>query len=97
GDFQFFKEWKQVKEVFAYKDDVFAYDIICLGFRTDDKGTFFWIDEEHDGYRDFEENLPEYFPGIRTDWFREVAFPAFATNVTHLWGTPLIEKLWSED
>ncbi len=84
-------EWGSVLEVFTFKNDVFAYDIICVGFRTDDEGCYFKIDEECEGYGDLLEFLPEVFPGIRTDWFSDVAFPAFEPCVTTLWGAALIE------
>lgn len=80
--------WADVKEVFAHKDDVFAYDIICIGFRIDEKGNFYDVDEEMWGYEELREFLPKQFPGIREDWFRDVAFPPFEPCVTHLWGTP---------
>lgn len=79
-------EWASVLEVFAFKDDVFGTDIICIGFRTDDMGFHWKIDEEYEGYKDLKTFLPEVFPGIRTDWFSDVAFPPLATCLTSLWG-----------
>ena len=80
--------WSAVVEVFAYKDDCFFYDRICVGFRTSGDGTWWRVDEENPGYQELLAALPDHFPGIRTDWFSEVAFPAFATNRTTLWGEP---------
>lgn len=37
--------WADVRQVFAYKDDVVAYDIICIGLRVNDDGTYYVIDE----------------------------------------------------
>lgn len=87
--------WDDVKEIFAFKDDVFAYDIICLGFRLDDAGTYLKIDEECEGYKELLDFLPAVFPYIRTDWFAEVAFPAFATCLISLWGEKRIELIWN--
>jgi hypothetical protein len=87
--------WADVKEIFAFKDDVFAYDIICLGFRLDDDGTYLKIDEEHEGYKELLAFLPTVFPVARTDWFFEVAFPAFATCLTSLWGEKKIGLIWN--
>ena len=87
-------EWGSVLEVFAFKEDVFACDIICIGFRTDDVGGYFKIDEDCEGYGSLLDFLPRMFPGIRTDWFPDVAFPAFEPCVTTLWGTAEMEKIW---
>lgn len=86
--------WDEVKEIFAFKDDVFAYDIICIGFRLDDEGTYFRIDEENEKYRDFLAFLPTVFSGVRIDFFSDVTFPAFATCLTSLRGEKRIELIW---
>jgi hypothetical protein len=80
--------WSEVLEIFAYKLDLGMYDEICIGFRVDTAGTHWWVSEEFVGYRDFVEELGRRFPGIRTDWFSDVAFPAFVENRTTLWGEP---------
>jgi hypothetical protein len=77
--------WASVREVFAYKDDLGTYDEICLGFRFDDAGSCWRVDEECIGYQQLLDELPRRFPGIRTEWWREVAFPAFVANRTTLW------------
>lgn len=86
--------WDSVLEVFAYKDDVFSYDIICIGFRLNDQGTYVRIDEEYEGYKSLIDYLPHVFQGIRSDWFREVAHPAFETCLVTLWGNAKIRTLW---
>ena len=70
----------------AYKLDIGMYDEICIGFRVDSGGTYWWVSEEFVGYREFLEELSRRFPGIRADWFSDVAFPAFVENRTTLWG-----------
>jgi len=81
-------DWSSVREIFAYKDDLWSYDEICIGFRFNDAGEYYWVGESCVGYREFIENLKEKFPEIRTDWFSKVAFPAFDRNRTTLWGSP---------
>jgi hypothetical protein len=79
--------WFDVREIFAFKEDRFSVDDICLGFRVDDAGTYWTVNEDYLGYKKFLAALENRFTGIRTDWFREVAFPAFARNQTTIWGT----------
>ena len=45
----------------------------------------FEIDEEIEGYKEAIEILPKAFNGIEEDWFFEVAFPAFETNMKTIW------------
>lgn len=86
--------WADVKEIFAFKRDLFGYDLICIGFRVSDDGTWWEIDEKMGGYVGLMSVAESAFPGIRTDWFWEVAVPAFVTNLTTLWGEPKIAAIW---
>ena len=78
--------WTSILEIFAYKEDRFTFDDICLGFRFDADGTYWMISEDYIGYQELLDELKRRYDGIRTDWFSEVAFPAFAANRTTLWG-----------
>lgn len=78
--------WSEVLEVFAYKEDQFTADVICLGFRVQQDGTSWRVSEDFIGYKELLSELERRFSGIRTDWFADVAFPAFAPNRTTLWG-----------
>jgi len=78
--------WSDVLEIFAYKEDRFTTDDICLGFRVHEAGTFWMVSEDFIGYKELLSELERRFSGIRTDWFADVAFPAFAVNRTTLWG-----------
>ena len=82
-------DWVSVREIFAYKIDLFSVDEICVGFRFDDAGTYWWVGESYTGYQALLDELPRRFQGIKTDWIREVAFPAFIENRTTLWGEAL--------
>lgn len=84
--------WSDVLEIFAYKEDRFTYDGICLGFRVSEDGTFWMVSEDYMGYQELLAALGHRFSGIRTDWFSEVAFPAFVPNRTTLWGPTWREK-----
>jgi hypothetical protein len=77
--------WADVVEIVAYKEDLLAVDDIRLGFRLGGQSDYFAISEDLNGFNDLLEMLPAHFPGIRTDWFGDVAFPAFAENWTVIW------------
>jgi hypothetical protein len=77
--------WNEIEEIFAFKEDHGIWDDICLGFAIDEKGTFWTVSEEFVGYKPLLGELERRFPGINTDWFADVAFPAFAANRKSLW------------
>ena len=84
--------WVDVREIFAFKRDMFTYDLICLGFRIDDEGNYWEVNEDFVGYDKLRTEFAERFAGICADWFEVVAFPAFATNRTTIWGKTLQKK-----
>jgi len=77
--------WAQVKEIVAWKDDVFAYDILCLGFRVGNLPEYFACDEEQHGWGDLLDAVEQRFGVKKTEWRPKVVFPAFASNWTVLW------------
>jgi hypothetical protein len=81
-------EYGRVRQVVAFQEDHFSYDMICIGFRVDESDDLRRVTEESLGYTELLRELPRRFPGIRTDWFHDVAFPAFMTNWTTLWVAP---------
>lgn len=83
-------QWNDVREVFIFKKDLIATDLICIGFRIDDDGTHMVLHEEGDYWESLLDWLPKAFPGIRTDWHQDVVLPAFAPCLTWLWGEPKI-------
>lgn len=85
---------KEILEVFVFKRDLLTVDCICIGFRLDQDCTFYEIDEEIKGYEEVLKKLPQYFAGIKQDWFPDVAFPAFKTNCQSIWGEKRIEQIW---
>jgi hypothetical protein len=90
-DTQIHVSWAIVKEIFASKLDLFSCDTIRLGFRVSDDGTFFEVDEGNMGYRELLLELERRFGIKNENWWTTVAFPAFASNRTTLWGEP-----WNE-
>ena len=82
-------EWSSVREIAAFKRDLFSYDELCIGFRTDDTDRYAEVWESDPGYAELLAELPRHFAEIRTDWFEQVAHPAFATNWTTIWGEAL--------
>lgn len=85
-------EWASVLEVVAFKEDLFGYDEVCVGFRTGDSASYPRVTEAFVCFQDLLLELPRRFPGIRTNWFSDVAFPAFVPNWTTLWGEPLRQQ-----
>ncbi|KPK84883.1 MAG: hypothetical protein AMJ81_04595 [Phycisphaerae bacterium SM23_33] len=89
--------WSDVKEVFAFKRDIFAVDLICIGFRVSDDGRYWEIDEQMSGYEDVLAAATEAFPGLDPDWWHKVAFPAFKTNLVTLWGRKKTPAIWQSE
>ena len=71
--------WRDVRQVRTYKYDAFAHDVICLTFQVGDDR---WVEIEEDceGFDDFEKKMREAFPCIPESWLWDVAIPSFATN-----------------
>ena len=76
--------WSEVAKIVAFKRDCYAVDLICIAFELDGSRVA-ETDEEMEGWQGLLEVLGEQF-GIREEaWFKKVAVPAFAPNVTTLW------------
>lgn len=78
-------EWTAVREIVAFKRDLFAYDEICLGFRIDDTDRYVEVWESDHGYRELLSALPDHYSRIRSDWLPEVVQPPFVTKRTTVW------------
>ncbi len=83
--------WASVKEIFAFKLDIGTFDTIRLDFRVSDDDSYLQVDEDDAGFRDLLAEVERRFDIVDKNWWGKVAFPAFATNRTTLWGEP-----WSE-
>jgi len=78
--------WRGVRQICAWKEDLFVVDLICMGFRLGDESTLVWCDEECNGWDALQERLEKEFQVKAEMWWRRVAFPAFVANWTTVWG-----------
>jgi len=78
-------KWDQVREIRGYKADLFTTDLICWGFCCGDEDRLLEVHEEMAGFDKLQESVQSRFGVTLEDWFGEVAFPAFATNMTVIW------------
>lgn len=78
--------WSDIRLICTYKRDLFAYDLICIGFETS-SGEFVEIDEQMNGFMAVVKQMEQTFPGIRSDWHRTVMLPAFEPNERVLWSS----------
>jgi hypothetical protein len=78
--------WSEVVRVLALKRDLGMVDQICLAFVCRD-GASVELDEEMGGWSALTEALPSHLSGCVpwTEWFRKVAHPPFATNLTEIY------------
>lgn len=78
--------WSEVERVFVYKTDAYTVDVICMAF-VSESGKVLEISERMRGWQYQIEELPNYLPGCKpfAEWFMEVAFPAFETNMTEIY------------
>ncbi len=81
--------WSDLKEVVAFKQDMFTYDNLVFGFRIEEKDEYHFVDEEATGFYDLESALVQHLEGFDQDWMEKVALPAFAMNWHTVYGSPL--------
>lgn len=84
--------WRDVGAVYAYKQDCYTVDQICITFADLGGEVRLAISEDDAGYQQLVEDLPRHLPGCLApaDWFQKVAFPAFETNWTELYRIPFV-------
>ena len=77
-------KWDDVNGILAYKRDVFAFDLICLGFVTANETVE--GHEQMQGWSQLVEQLPSWLPGVPplSEWWERVAQPPFGTSRTTL-------------
>ena len=72
--------WGDVHRVDTFKLDLFGVDMICVSFLTSVHPESLIANDSMTGFCDLCDQLALRLPGIAEDWWRAVAFPAFATN-----------------
>jgi len=78
-------KWGDVREVRAFKEDLYTVDRICWRFCKDDDERAVDVNEEMLGFAELRKSIESRF-GVRDeDWFQDVAFPAFVENMTVIW------------
>lgn len=78
--------WDEVRKVAAFKVDALVVDQIRLALEG--SSTVLEIDEEMFGWSALIQALTDHLPGIRTEWWTDVAFPPFESCVTVLFERP---------
>jgi len=78
--------WSEIKEIIAYKTDLFTFDNVCFGFRTSDCDDYFTVDEEVVDFYDLEKELTSKLDGFDRLWRDKVILPAFALNRCTIYG-----------
>ncbi|MEW6252331.1 MAG: hypothetical protein AB1716_16955 [Planctomycetota bacterium] len=77
--------WADVRGIAGFKRDCFTMDLICVAFCRADL-TYLEVCEDDIGYETLLEVVLSRYPDHDRDWWGKVAFPAFATNWTVIWG-----------
>ena len=77
--------WDAVREIRAFKRDLLTIDMICWCFVVDGDARIVEVHEDMVGFRELGEAAGKWFGIDESDWWRDVAFPAFATNEIVIW------------
>ena len=77
--------WDEITKIAVWKDDVFAYDIISMGFAWAGTDGYKGVDEEMKGWDALVQEIERRFGVAQSSWWSNVAFPAFATNHQVIW------------
>ncbi len=76
--------WGEVHEIKTWKDDLFAYDEIRLGFRFGETGAL-GLNEVQPGFVEAVKEMQRRVPTVPENWYSEIMVPAFATKYTVLY------------
>jgi len=85
NELQWVLRWNEIIEIAVWKRDLFAVDLICMGFRWDDTEAFKETDEQIHGWTELMREIKRRFGVSEQSWWRDVAFPAFADQFRVIW------------
>ena len=74
--------WNQVDKIFAFKEDLVTYDLVCMEFIIKEKNEVFEVNDEVEGFWEMVERIKEAFPSSLQEWEAVVVKPAYARNPT---------------
>ena len=77
--------WDQLIAIRAWKQDLFAFDRIWLGFERAGQAEQVCVHEEMEGFDTLVKEMTRRCPELIPDWWSRVALPAFATNHQVIW------------
>jgi hypothetical protein len=80
--------WEDVARIVAWKEDLFSFDRICLGFCLLDETDYLCCNEHQAGWAELCEELERRFHP-QADWQSVIPFPPFQENLTVLWRSQL--------
>lgn len=84
-------QWEKINLVWVYKLDMFIGDRICI-MMVISKTETFTINEDMEGWRELMKILPGRLLGIKVDWWTEVCFPPYETNLSLIYRNPAADQ-----
>ena len=76
--------WTDITEIYAFKEDVFTYDMVWFEFTLKGKANKVYISEETNGFEVLDSELVKRLPNYYMTWRNKVIVPAFEENRTLL-------------
>ncbi len=83
NDCEKFINWSDIKQINAYKKDVYVYDLVVMEIVIGEN--ILTINEETPGWFQLIIKLKEVFQDIPKDWDIKIIQPAFAENFTNIY------------
>lgn len=81
--------WQDIRQITAFKRDLYAFDCICLLIATPDG--VMEVNEQMEGFIAFREAMEAHF-GFAPTWYIQIMTPVFEPTPIHLYRHPdLIE------
>lgn len=79
-------EWDKIDKIVCYKEDLWTYDLACIGFSYADDQPMVVVTEEMSGFVDLQMEMEKVFPGL-DDQYHQWLFGtrAFDTRMHILW------------